>query len=219
MSTGIIILVATLAVFAAMAVWAIVASRQWDWPEGQRVDGEYKGYKVTLIYGKDVKFAYPDRMVANACACAAWALGDSWTKIRTAGTPSAKVLRWCVVHVLSDADYDRLYDGKIQKAFPYLRNMRSNGMLISMSKKLGRGNVPIAACRHAAFGSTVSHGSLVIHELIHFLMAEHDGKNDIVGHDYQHESSVFWHGRSERPLELMAQEQYLAHKGEVGIKV
>lgn len=211
---GWVILAITLALPLVYVIVFFTYGRKWDLPAGTKVEGEYEGYKAILIYGKgaDDFFAFNPRIIANACALGAWSIGTRWVEKR--GSRKGDPAKLIVVHVLNDTDYHATYDGPVSRE--QRKEVKSNGMLKSVSRKMGRGELPLVACRASAFSSTPLTGSLVVHELTHYIVDE-------AGLDpwenAAHTTPGFFYGTGSDALEVEASKRYVSKRDQIGIKV
>lgn len=186
MDVGTIILIATLLVFVLMITIGLVYFFKTDWPKGKRIEKEYKGYKVTFIYGPDTKkyFKSSADNVAMLSAKGVWATGQAWNKWKESKDPNSDIFKWCIVHVLNDEDYYKTYDE--------FWGTNSNGTLRPFKYRFKNG-IPIIACRASSYGSTESDANLVIHELTHWILGKKKvGTNKVTPQDNEHSSEGFW---------------------------
>ena len=217
---GWIILGVVLVLFLAAPVIAFTWGSKWKLPDGTQVEGNYRGFKSVLVYGPKAEAFFggnTPQVVANGCALAMWSIGTAWDARKRPKAPGSEKFRFAVVHVLDDEEYDRLYDGEVNKIFHL--NVRSNGMLQSVFRRMRPGSAPLVACRASAFVTTPLTGSLVIHELTHFVISHTGKRPPLDPYDRNHSLNEFWWGKDKDALEVASTETYIAHRHEVGVNV
>jgi hypothetical protein len=200
---GWIILSLTLACFVGMGVLALLWSRKYELPKGERMEGRYQDMKVTLVYDKGV-LPFSPQITANSAALASWVTFQVWREKGVSPEP------WVVVHVADDANYDKLYDAPLRQGDPSFKG--SNGMLLWAGKKIGSGALPKVCCRASKFGPTPLTGSLVVHELTHCYHQKAFG-----GTNPSHDDASIW--GQPNSMEGRAFTLYMTHRHEVGVSV
>lgn len=135
---------------------------KWNFPKGcDVVKGEYNGVTCWLVYDKSIKWTgYSKTEVAERCALGGWALGQ----VVTGYYPS----EFCV-WVLPSSEYAKRVD---------VDGFKSNGRLLELHTKAGSRYIPMAACRFEVFETTITGGSLVVHEMLHDVLREGDAGRD-----------------------------------------
>jgi len=203
--TGAIILAVTSAVVVGLGAFVVSWGRRWNLPEGQRMEGNYLGHRVTLIYDRDGMFPFHPGVIANAVALASWSLSQTWK-----GYAKTEGPKWIVVHVTEDANYDRMYD--VPQSDLKLED-RINELLLSTGRNFGGPRIPLLCCRASIFRQSVVNGGPVIHELNHYMLG-----TVFLDHDYGHEAEGAW-GALPSTLEGESRDRYIKHRFEVGVKV
>lgn len=188
-----ILLGVVIVAFLAIGLWQLITNirgrKRWAWPTGMRATAELNGFTAHFICTEPVLHPMPIAELARRAALAADCLQFA--------VPGKKVPKEFAVRLLTDDDYRRKYDERF--------GTKSNGMLRSIEREAGGETMPLVVCRVGAFASTLTTGSLVIHELLHFLYAG----------DREHTLTEVW-GTYEVSLEQRAQSEFQALVGREG---
>lgn len=195
---GYVILTLCLAGFLGIGLYfglsAIIGRKKWVWPAGKRITGKFSDCTAHVVFLNTGKLPteYDEKEIARRAAVAVACTYDVAKKRGYKGAPKE-----VVVHVCGDADYDRLYDDKWEeyyKQFGKKIEFNSNGMLQEMGRKAGEQTMPLIACRAKAFGSTPQTGSLVVHELTHFIIGATEDRDPQDPKDNSHSDPKYWAG-------------------------
>lgn len=207
------ILFTLLGFFAIVGTFLILhytVGKKYKFPAGTKVDGRYKECKTVLVYGKDVKSvfgSYSDKQISNGLALALWSLQQ---------TTKTKLPSTICVHILNDDDYSKTYDAPASEL--YGKPIKSNGMFVGNveAKWAQRVAIPLVAIRSSVFASTPKTGSLVIHEMVHWLVSKDHGKKWPDIYDAGHSLKEYWVHKDEvESLEEKAQAVFVAHRDEI----
>lgn len=168
MEIGLIILIAALVVFAAMAAFMLATGFRNQWPEGPRFTSEYQGHKLTLIVDPKVPSGSDWGAAARVFAKALWAVAQA-DKERGDGKPGD--LKEGAVHLLDDAEYE-------SHAGTTLRS--SNAYKVNVRRRIGHGP-HLVVMRSKLLEYALKSGEPVIHEFVH-----------AAGGDYHHKDEQWW---------------------------
>ena len=173
---GIVILVATLAVFAGAGGWYLWALDRIKFPEGQKLSYAYRGYTVhTVVEPSCAVDVQTLVFMAKAGEKAVAATSDSWVSLSanheyaldsTRATAEKEVLVWWVSAETMDG---------------IRPNCASVQMLAPMYQ--GTSKVPMLVIRRSLDVEARVTGEPVIHEMLHALMSTVD---------YNHEALSVW---------------------------
>lgn len=199
------ILAVTLLVFVAAGGWFIWAMRNWSWPEGNRFEASFKGFKATLIIsdaaiqelGLSELGAYE---VAQKSAKAAWAANKAWEENPLDPNHSVKKrFSHTVVAIRTDAEFD----GKNAEVSQHWA-----AVLGKVKKRVGGSYLPMTVTRTKYYDLILSTGEPVIHELCH--QAVWDAPADGVKlYDYRHQDSRLWVSAGDNSMQGRARLHFL----------
>lgn len=208
---GLVILIATLVVFAAVAVWFIWAARNWAWPRGNRVKGEYRGVRCTLVFtdegredmGLDEKAA---QHLATDCARASWCAREAWGDVGVDPTHDPKRLNHVVVRFLTEHEFFG------PDSIPNEGERAPAETLLKVGKRVGGDYLPMPTIRTKFRELVQETGEPVIHALCHQLVW--DAKNDgIKLYDYMHADGRVWVAAGgEGTVQGVARKMYLGEQ-------
>lgn len=161
-----IMLAVSCSAFIALGTYVLVrhlvGRKLWLWPDDEHVIGRHGNMRAHLFARSALSGGLRQSEVADLCALAATCVGE------------LGITEICV-HVLDDARYDKECSKK------------SNGELRTLKTRSGNKSMPLIMCRTSKFSSTLSTGSLIIHELVHYAYALKHTK-----HDYNHVDPQWW---------------------------
>lgn len=204
MDIGLIILIAAIVVFVAMAVFVLATGFKNQWPEGAKfvvhksVQG--KGHEVTVIANaaaiREVESGMtPIARIGAAAYRAVVATDQAWQKV--IGKPPSKNLDEVGVWLLSNAEFDALTPTA----------SANNAMQLYVKRRIGHGPI-LVVMRAKLMGHAFNTGEPIIHELLHAM-----------GGDYHHTDTKVWDetGDKEDGVQSEAQRLYKVAASKVGL--
>lgn len=138
----------------ALVRW-LVGRRKWLWPAGERVTAQFGTFTAHFVC-TDSSPALPLPILAKRAAMGAHCLEIARTTYTGVAVP-----REFAVRLVGDETYTRIYDA--------FYHTKSAGMLLEVERAAGDETMPLVVCKASKFHSTPLTGSLVIHELGHFI--------------------------------------------------
>ena len=191
---GLIILIVSVTALVAMIVWLLATGFRNRWPEGTRVEAEYKGHKVTMIiaprWAPGPGISFEGR--ALALAKAVWASAEAW---RRATDSEARDVSEVAVYIADRATFDALLPtaGSIGAAF-----------LGRVPRRLGQGP-PLISIRAELAEHLFATGEPMLHEMMHALTDQYAA----VGDGATHQNPVLWTEHADNPGSVQARARAL----------
>lgn len=183
MNFGLILVALVLAGFAFMVIYFPLRTKKrkqiWNWPKGNKVTGTYSDCSAHVIFTNVAIVGYTDTQVAELAAKALYSTVEACKEFKL--KPPRKEI---VVHICSDEAYQRLYDSKW--------NTKSAGMLQRMYRQAGDEYLVLVAVRGSKYLSTLKTGSLVAHELIHYVIEINENRDFRDVANRNHDLEKYW---------------------------
>lgn len=169
------ILVVTLAVFAAGAIFFFVFGRKFRWPDGDRIKRRTPGgTDLTIIFGPgmgDLLVPGMAAKVSDACRLAIDSCFIVWNKYRPHDR-AEEAFDHFAVEFVTDEEIDAraaAFWGKKDDGAP---RQRVNGYLWTVKRQQWGEEIPCAVIRGSLFQLVIDKGKPVVHETVHALLGE-----------------------------------------------